>query len=319
MRLTILTGTTAAIAFCSNALADVPNVATDIAPVHSLVAQVMGDLATPDLILPPGASPHGYSLRPSEARALERADIVFWIGEPLTPWLEAPLATLAQGALIVELLEVPGATILPFREGADLGGHDDHDEAHADTETAHGDDHDAEAEHDHEGIDPHAWLDPRNAIVWTGLIAQTLTKADPEHAAQYAANAEVTIAGLETLTQDISDRLEPMHGVPFVVFHDAYQYFEQRFDLPALGAISFGDATDPGAARVASIRDLVRDSGVSCIAAEPQFNPSLIKTVAGSSGIRTTVLDPMGSALEPGADFYSSLITGLADSLLDCR
>ncbi|SDL55904.1 zinc ABC transporter substrate-binding protein [Aliiruegeria lutimaris] len=317
MRLTILTGTAAAIAFCSSALADVPNVATDIAPVHSLVAQVMGDLATPDLILPPGASPHGYSLRPSEARALERADIVFWIGEPLTPWLDAPLETLARGAHIVELLAAPETTTLQFREGADLGGHDAHDEAHS--QTGQPDHHDEDAEHDHDGVDPHAWLDPQNAIAWTGLIARTLAETDPENAAQYAANAEAAIAGLEALTEEVSERLEPMHGVPFVVFHDAYQYFEQRFDLPALGAISLGDATDPGAARVASIRDLVRDSGVSCIAAEPQFSPSLIKTVAGGSGIRTTVLDPMGSALEPGADFYRSLIAGLAESLLGCR
>lgn len=305
-----LGGLTAATLLGSAVLAEVPRVATDIAPVHSLVRQVMGDLGEPDLILPPGASPHGYSLRPSEARALAGADVVFWVGEALAPWMEGVIASLSGGAVVVELLETEGTQTLPFREEAAFalrmpedggGGHDGHEG------------------HDHSGADPHAWLDPQNMIAWTRAIATTLSAADPENAATYAANADQATAELTTLTTRINERLTPVRGLSYVVFHDAYQYFETRFDMPAAGAISLGDATDPGAARVAVIRDLVRDQGVTCIATEPQFNPALVEAVAGGADLRTTILDPLGTGLEPGAGFYDALITALADGLLACR
>ncbi|RYH09497.1 zinc ABC transporter substrate-binding protein [Tropicimonas sp. IMCC6043] len=309
------TALVAAIAFCGTAGAEVPRVAVDVAPVQSLVAQVMGDLGVPDLVLPPGASPHGYALRPSEARALAEADLVFWVGEELTPWLGDTLDTLAGEARRIALLDTPGTLRLAFRNEAvfeifeaDSEEGDFHD--HADE-----DDHD----HAHEGVDPHAWLAPENAANWIGVIAAALMEADPENATLYAANAVTARARIGELADTLTVQLEPLVGLRFVVFHDAFQYFETSVGLPALGAISLGDASGPGAARVGHLRDLVQNEGVTCIAAEPQFNPALVETIAGGAEIRTTVLDPLGANLESGPDFYASLLEGLADGLLACR
>ncbi|QDL91465.1 zinc transporter [Paroceanicella profunda] len=301
------------------AAAEPPSVATDIPPVQSLVARVMQGVGTPDLIIRPGASPHDYALRPSEAAALQRADIVFWIGEDLTPWLEGPISELAAGAESVQLLETPGTTELTFRGGATFEPH-----SHS-GEEAHGDDHDAHSEerghdeHDHHGHhDPHAWLDPENARVWLDVIAGRLSALDPEHAATYAANATAGRAELESLSQDINAQLAGLRDRPFIVFHDAYQYFENRFGLAAAGAITLGDATAPGAARIAEIRDKVAALGVTCAFSEPQFNPGLLRTVFQGETTKTGVLDPLGSDIPTGPGLYPQLLRHLANGLSDC-
>lgn len=320
MKYFMLFGLAAATGISGAVRADVPRVAVDIAPVHSLVSKVMGELGAPELILPPGASPHGHSLRPSEARSLAGADIVFRVGDDLTPWMHDTIETLAAKARVVDLLDAPGTTVLEFRDTA-VFGHDDHDEHGHDDGDHDEQDHDEHAhadEHDHDGRDPHAWLDPGNAEAWVAVIARALSEFDPENEPVYAENAAAAISGLAALSSDISAQLEPVRGLRYVVFHDAYQYFESAFDLPAQGAIAIGDASDPGARRVSEIREAIRENGVTCIAAEPQYNPSLVRTVAGGDDIRATVLDPLGTGLEPGPDFYDNLIRSLADALLNC-
>ena len=349
------------------AMADVPDVAVDIAPVHSLVARVMAGVGTPDLIVAPGASPHEYSLRPSEAAALQEAELVFWVGPGLTPWLADAIDTVASGAEATALLEVEGVTRLPIREGAlfeahahDHGAaeaaqdghdaedhaHDDHGEKHAhkghDSEghddhahddhgdrghAEHGDDHAHDeaghdnhdhAGHDHGAHDPHAWLSPDNAAVWLTTIAAGLSQADPDNAVAYYANATEARAELETLSDEIDARLDPVRDGRFIVFHDAYQYFEDAFDLPAAGAISISDATDPSPARVAEIRTRVADQGVSCVLAEPQFDPGIVTAVMEETEAGTGVLDPLGSDLAPGPDLYPQMLRNLAGTLADC-
>lgn len=316
--------------------ADVPRVATDIAPVHSLVAQVMAGVGTPALIIAPGATPHEYSLRPSEAAALQDAELVFWIGPDLTPWMEDAIGTLAGTATVTSLMEVDGTTELPFREGAlfeahvhgdDEHGHGNHD---ADAKDDHDHDHDhdhghetAEAGHDHDGHDhgdhdPHAWLSPDNGAVWLNAIAAKLSAADPDNAGTYFANAAAARADLDTLRTEINGILDPVRGRNFIVFHDAYQYFETSFDIPASGAISVSDATDPSPARIAEIQDRVRDQGVSCVLSEPQFDPKIVAAVMEGSEARTGVLDPIGSNLEPGPDLYPTMLRNLALTLADC-
>ncbi len=345
MRATILPCLTALpLLMTSPALADVPRVAVDIAPVHALVAQVMGDLGTPDLVLPPGVSPHGYALRPSEARALQEAGLVVWVGPELTPWLADPLDSLAGDAARLELLEVEGIRRLDFREGASFEAHEhdddhaheeEHEEAEADHDHDHDDDHEHEAEgdhaheedhdheaeaehdHDHRGTDPHAWLDPVNAALWLDAIAAELSRIDPENAGTYAANAAEALAGLATLQDDIGARMAPLSG-GFVVFHDAYHYFEARFGVESAGAISLSDATAPGPARVAEIRDLVAAEGITCVFVEPQFNRGLVDAVFEGTGVRIGVIDPLGATLEPGAGLYTGLIEGVAASFEDC-
>ena len=313
------------------ALADVPRVATDIAPIHSLVSRVMEGLGTPDLVVSPGASPHGYSLRPSQAADLDRAEAVFVVGHALTPWLEGPLEQLAADAVVVELLETEGTTVHMFREGAVFEDHDDedhdHDADHDDGHDGHDDDHDDDDHdedgddghhHDHHGEDPHAWLDPENARVWLSVIADNLAALDPEHADSYRANAEAGRAELADLSAEIAAELAPLRDRSFVVFHDAYQYFDTRFGLTNAGAISLGDASAPSAARIAEIRDVVADRGVTCVFSEPQFNPGLVETVLAGSGANTTVIDPLGTDLPLGPTLYPALLRQITSSIADC-
>jgi zinc transport system substrate-binding protein len=319
------------------AFAEVPHVATDIAPVHSLVARVMDGIGIPDLIVQPGGSPHEYSLRPSEAQALQEADLVFWISPDLTPWLGDAIETLATNASVTELLEADGTIELQIREGAlfELHEHDDdehkgeghdgdeHDGEPADhAEEGHDDHAEEEAGHeghdDHGAHDPHAWLSPLNAATWLNVIAGQLSAADPENAGAYFANAAAGRAELDTLTADINTMLTPVRSGQFIVFHDAYQYFESAFEFTASGAISISDASDPSPARISEIRARIADEGIDCVLAEPQFNAGLVATVLDGTEATTGVLDPLGSNLEPGAALYPQLMRNLASTLAEC-
>ncbi|WP_147114566.1 zinc ABC transporter substrate-binding protein [Tateyamaria sp. syn59] len=350
------------------AMADVPRVAVDIAPVHSLVARVMDGVGTPDLVIPSGESPHGFSMRPSSAQALQDADVVFWIGHDLTPQLEDAIETLAEAASVTSLLEADGITLLEFRENALFEAHDhddhgheeaedhDHDHDHGDhgheEAKAEGHDHDhddhgheeAKAEghdhahddhdhgehahddhghddhsgHDHGDHDPHAWLSPQNASVWLNVIAAQLSAADPDNAGAYFANATAAQTEMEALSAEVSATLDPVRGGSFIVFHDAYQYFETDFDFPAAGAISISDASDPSPARIAEVQGRIRNEGIDCVLAEPQFNPGLIETVLEGTEANTSVIDPLGAGLEPGPDLYPQLIRDMASVMADC-
>ena len=333
------------------AIAEAPDVAVDIAPVHSLVARVMADVGQPSLIVAPGASPHEYNLRPSEAQALQDAALVVWIGPGLTPWLGASIETLAGGAEVITLSGLDGTTTLPTREGAlfeahdhDHGGHDhdhdhaeDHDEAHAeehdhdhDEEHDHdhaeghdhdhdeGHDHDSEEAHAHGGHDPHMWLSPENASAWLTAIADALSEVDPDNAATYAANAAAGREELAALSREIEEGLAPVRGNNFIVFHDAYQYFEQSFGIPASGAISLSDATDPSPTRIAEVQARVAELGVECVLSEPQFSPGVVAAVMDGTEARTGVLDPLGADLEPGPGLYPQVLRNLARALAEC-
>ena len=364
--------------------AEVPRVATDIAPVHSLVSMVMQGAGSPDLIIPPGASPHSYAMRPSEARAVAKADLVVWVGPSLAPWLEEPMSSLAQGAERLTLQDVEGIRLLTNRSGVafeahdhgDHEGHDDHDdhddheghdhsahEGHGDHEDHEGHDHGAHEDHgdheghdhaDHEGhddhkdhddhadhddhdhdaheeadaheghnhapgaLDPHIWLDPQNAMVWLDAIAASLSAQDPENAALYADNAAQAQAQLVDLQADIQAELTPLRGQKFVVFHDAYHYFEARFDVEASAAISLSDGAAPSAARLAEVRDVVKDTQAACVFTEPQFNAGLIEALQDGTALKSASLDPIGAALEPGVDMYPALLRDLAAAFTSC-
>jgi len=304
-----------------------PRLATDIAPVHSIAARVMADIGEPGLILPPGASPHGYALRPSEAQLLQDADLVVWIGPTLTPWLADPIATLAPQATLVTLAEAPDLETLPIRAGGPFEAdehEEEHDHEHADEAHDHEAEEHAEEAHDHdatvppEAIDGHLWLDPDNAIAMARAIAAALGEADPANAAAYAANAEAFAAETTAQAATIEARLAPLRGRPFIVFHDGYQYFEHSFDLPAAGSIALHDGDAPGTARIAAIRDRVIADGVVCAFAEPEFAPALLETVIEGTPARAGRLDGIGASLTPGPDLYPALLDGLADGLEAC-
>lgn len=312
MRISFVSSAALSLILAGAASADIPSVAVDIAPVHSLVARVMQDMGSPQLILQPGASPHHYALRPSEAAMLQGADLVIWTGSELTPWLEGPISTLAGQAESLELLKAEGTILLDFRDSASFEphGHDDHDHDHG---------HDHSHDHHHHGHDPHAWLDPQNAQHWLALIAARLGEMDPENAEIYAANAAAGQAELQALSRQIETDLAPVRDIPFIVFHDAYHYFENRFGVSAAGSISLADGSEPGPARIAEIRAKVSDLGVNCAFAEPQFNPGLIQTVFGPRDAHIGIIDPLGAELQPGPALYPQLLRDMADSLADCQ
>jgi len=310
------------------ALAEAPQVAVDITPIHGLVARVMDGVGVPEQVIRHGASPHEYALRPSEAGALERADLVFWVGDALTPWLEGSIDTLAGDARAVALLDLPGTISLPFREGATFEAHDHGDEDHAHDDHAHDadghddhghDDHAADADgHSHEGTDPHAWLDPENAKLWLDAIAAELSAVDPANAAVYAANAAAGRSEIDAAAGEVATTVAPLREAGFVVFHDAYQYFEDRFGLRAAGAITLSDATSPSPARIAEVRDAVAEFAVACVFSEPQFDPGLVAAVVAGSGARTAVIDPLGTEIAPGPGFYPSLLRDLGARMTSC-
>ena len=303
------------------AMSDTPKVAVDISPVHSLVSRVMLGVGTPDLIVQAGASPHGYTLRPSEAKALQDAQMVFWMGESLSPWMEGALDTLSSDATIITLLERDETILLEFREGAmfEEHDHDDHgDEKHDDHGDKKHDDHGDEKHEDHGSHDPHAWLSPDNARIWLNLIASQLSIVDPENAGTYFANAAAARSEIEALTIEVNSLLEPVRGKKFIVFHDAYQYFEKAFDLSASGAISLGDASKPSPARIAEIQGRIQEESIDCVLSEPQFNKGLVATVMAGSNANTNVIDPLGVGLKPGPNLYNELIRDMTKTLVDC-
>lgn len=307
----LLTGTTMA----------APAVVASTKPVHALVSAVMGHVGTPSLIVKGAASPHTYSLRPSDAAALESADIVFWTGHGMELFLADALDTLSTNAEVVELAEAPGIELLPMREGGafEAHAHDEEDLDHDDHD--HGDEHDHGHEgHDHahgEG-DMHFWLDPANAKLMVSQIATVLSEADPDNATTYQANAEAELVRLDDLIVELDTALAPVQGKPFVVFHDAYQYFENRFGLDVAGSITVSPEAMPGAARVGELRAKVAELGATCVFAEPNFQPAIVNTIIEGTDAKAGTLDPEGASLAEGPNLYADLLRGLAEGLVDC-
>lgn len=321
--------------------AEPPAVVVSIAPIGSLAAAVMDGVAEPKVLLPGGASPHSYALRPSEARALSDADLVIWVGEALETFLEEPLEALAEADRVVELAETEGLTLHQSRAGgiwdADHGdghgheeehGHEEkhgHEEAHDhkeghDHEEEHGhkEEHGHEHGHAHDGVDPHLWLDPRNAAVIVERIAAELSRRDPANADRYRANAEAAKAALDELDRELANALKPLADRPYVVFHDAYQYLERRYGLTPVGAVTIGPERGAGAQRLARLRDEIRERGAACAFREPQFAPRVLESLGSDTGIRIGVLDPLGAEIAASPDGYQRLMRGLAQSLADC-
>ncbi len=366
------------------AAAEAPVVVTSIAPIHSLVAGIMQGVGEPHLIVKGGGSPHSYSLRPSDAAALEKAAVVFWVGDELEVFLEGPMKSLAGDTKVLSLAEAPNIDLLPFREGGPWAEHDDHGdhdahghEDHAHEEHAHSghghddhghDDHGheehgheehAEAKHAHEDHahgehaheehgheahadhahghahehaheatgheghahgenDMHIWLDPHNARAMATAIAEAMIEADPDNGGVYRANREILLRRLDQLDKEMTSELASVKDKPFIVFHDAYQYMERHFGLNAVGSITVSPERQPGAQRLAEMREKIAELGAVCIFAEPQFEPRLVGVVAEGTQAKTGTLDPLGADLEYGPEMYFSLMRGNAEALRNC-
>ncbi|NTJ42508.1 zinc ABC transporter substrate-binding protein ZnuA [Agrobacterium larrymoorei] len=321
---TLLLASAAMIA-SSNAMAS-PNVVVSIKPIHSLVAAIMQGVGEPQLIVDGGASPHTYNLKPSNAKAIEGADVVFWVGDGLEKFLEKPLETLGSKATVVELDGAPGLEKLKFREGGpfeahDHGEHEGHD--HGGEEQAHKREHShdhAHEGHDHdEGeYDMHLWLDPQNAKAMATEIEKTLLAADPANAQSYQDNTKKLMERLDALDKEIAETVAPIKDKPFVVFHDAYQYFEHRYAVKTAGSITVSPENMPGADRVKQIHTKVEELNATCVFAEPQFEPKLVNVVIQGTQAKSGTLDPEAGTLEAGPELYFKLMRGIAQSLKNC-
>ena len=298
-------------------------VVTSIKPIHSLVSAVMVGVGEPSLLVKGAGSPHTYSLKPSQAKQLQEADLVFWMGHDLEAFLENSIESIATNAKSVPLMDSHGLTKLEFREGGafeDHGDNDDHkkdDHGHDDHDDHKKDDH-GHNDHGHDETDPHVWLDPVNAKALVHEIEEALTEADPANAVAYEANAETMMSRLDDLVAEIDTVLEPVKGRGYVVFHDAYQYFETRFGVSAIGSITVSPEVLPGAERVAKLQNKVRDLGATCVFSEPQFEPKLVVTITENTNAGTGVLDPLGTSINDGPDLYFTLIRNMAASLKNC-
>ncbi len=331
------------------------NVVTTIKPLHSLISNVMKGVGEPSLIIEGTSNPHNFVLKPSHAKLLQDADIIFWIGENLEAFMEKPLSSLAKDAKKISFMELGSIKKLKFREnnifdqddhdGHKEDDHDDHDDHDGHKEDDHDDhdghkeddhdDHDGHKEDDHDDhddhdghkeddhdrhnhgeFDAHLWLDPVNAKEIVIEISHELSELDPANKNKYKANADKTIEVLDNLIKEVNQSLSK--DISYVVFHDAYQYFEKRFEVTSAGALTLNPDVLPGAKQIVDIQSLIKEKNIKCIFSEPQYNPKIIETLASDTNISTGTMDPLGANLDRGVTMYSKLIMNIADSIKNC-
>ncbi len=295
-------------------LANTPKVVASLKPIHSLVAAVMGETGSPELLVTGAASPHTFSLKPSQAASLTEADLVFWVDPALEGFLVNPMANLAKENASVPLLNAEGVNLLEAREGGIWESHhedDDHGHGHA---PQHQDEH--EKETDHHTLDPHFWLDIANGMALVTSIEHQLSKAYPELAPAFSENASDFREQLLLLDTELKEQLAPVSTQPYIVFHDAYQYFEERYDLSPAGSVTANPEVRPGARRIADLRQA--SSAAICVFAEPQFEARILQRLTEDEGVHLGYLDPLGSALPAGPDHYAATLRALANSIADC-
>ena len=286
--------------------AKAPKIVTTIQPLHSLVSGVMNGIGAPELLLKGNESPHSFSLKPSTMKLLSNADAIFWIGPSIESFLEKALDAIDGGPRVITLVKTDDLKLYDAREGGIWGkGEDAHGHGHG-----HG--------HGHSDHDAHIWLDPKNAQVIVDAVADTLSDLDSVNAKRYRQNANDLKRRLETLLQETKRDLAAVRQAPYIVFHDAYQYFERRFGTKAMGAISVHPERTPGAKRLYEIRTRIVKSNIRCIFKEPQFTTKAAERIAEGTSAKVKELDPLGAGLSPGPDSYFKLIKGITSSIKNC-
>jgi zinc transport system substrate-binding protein len=313
------------LSFMSFANAEAKVIAS-IKPLHSLVSYVMDGVGTPGILVDGSSSPHTFQLKPSHATMLQEADIIFWIGEDLESFLETPLKSIAKNSRHITLMESDEIELLKFREKNIFGDHDEHDDhdEHADDHDEHeeneehGDEHDDHDEHGHAHgeYDIHFWLDPEIAKTIVKIVTRELSEIDPANSSAYNSNSAKALKEIDQLINDVKSKIN--RDAKYVVFHDAYQYFEKRFGVEVIGALTVNPEVLPGAKQLAEIREVIEHENVNCLFSEPQFNPSIAETIARDTGVKAAIIDPLGAKLDPGKDLYFDLIGDIASSFKSC-
>ncbi len=272
-------------------------VAASIRPLHSLVSAVMKGAGTPDLIIDNLNSPHSSGLKPSRAGILAKADVIFWIGSDLETFLEKPVKTIGANAYSVVLGRLDGLTRFVQRRAGENGN------VIADVKSA---------------ADPHIWLSPINAAIMADKISIVLSQADPENQKLYMANATAVKLRLKKLNQEIDAILQPVKNQPFVVYHDAYQYFENRFGLQSIGSLTDASSSRPGARRLSVIKKEIAKYSKICVFSEPQSVRQAKKVLGDETRTRLAVLDLFGGEFEPGPELYFQTLRSIAHAVFAC-
>ena len=298
-----------------------PKVVTTIKPLHSLVAQVMDGVGEPELLIKQG-SPHGYQMKPADAKNVAEADLILYVSHELETFMP-PLLKKSGKEHSIEWAALPNLYPLPTRhggmweEGDDDDDHDHGDHHHHEHEHGHEQGHDHHGHH-HGAYDAHLWLSIARSKLLLEQTATELAAIDPANAAKYRDNAAKAAADLDALKTGLTTKLQPVQKRPFMVFHDAYQYFEQDYDLDAVGTVRLDPEHEPGAKRISELHQMIADHKIVCLFSEPQFPAKIVTKLAADGNVKTAVLDPVGADLAPGKTMYRQLLTNLADNLAGC-
>lgn len=289
-------------------------------PAHSLVAMVMGNTGSPSVLVSGAASPHSYSMKPSDAQTVNGAAVFFRISEGLEPFTSKLIKSLPKSVRVVSIQDAPGVTLMDRREGGafEAHGHDAH-QGHKDQGKAKGKSSKAAGKEEREDeTDPHIWLSPRNAMAIVNHIAKVLAETDAGNATEYKNNAAAAVSKLQALDAELERELKPYAGKPFVVLHDAYQYFEQRYGLTAVASIAVNPEAAPSGKRLSAVRKKLADTAAFCVFAEPGMQPKVVAAVLEGAKARSVVLDPEATQLTPGPGLYEDLMRGLAAGAKQC-
>jgi len=271
----------------------------------------MQGVSEPALLLNGNNSLHTYSLRPSAAVKLQNADLVFWGGENLEGFLAKPIHSLAAGARVVSFEDTPGLILRPFRTGKEW--------QKLDPESENDQDHLKKQEiHRLPGNDPHIWLDPLNAQKITQNLVQILSEFDPENAQTYHSNGKKTILRLSDLNIQLETKMSSVSSKSYIVFHDAYQYFEKRYQLNPIASVTVSSGPSTSVGRLIDIRKKIKNKNVHCIFTEPQFSPKLVQTVISGTAVKKGILDPIGISISPGPEMYFTLLNNISHSIINC-
>lgn len=287
-------------------------------PTHSLVAMVMGNTGSPSVLVSGAASPHSYSMKPSDAQTVNGAAVFFRISEGLEPFTSKLIKSLPKSVRVVSMQDAAGVTLIDRREGGafEAHGQDAHkghkDQGKGKSSKAAGKEERADE------TDPHIWLSPRNAIAMVDHVAKVLAEIDAANATEYKNNAAAAVSKLQALDAVLERELQPYAGKPFVVLHDAYQYFEQRYGLTAVASIAVNPEAAPSGKRLSAVRKKLADTAAACVFAEPGMQPKVVAAVLEGSKARSVVLDPEATQLTPGPGLYEDLMRGLAAGAKQC-
>ena len=286
-------------------------VVVSIKPFHSLVSTVMQGVSEPALLIIGNNSPHTYSLRPSAAVKLQKAHLVFWGGENLEGFLAKPIHSLAAGARVVSFEDMPGLILRPFRlvkEWQELDPESENDQDHLKKQEIHR----------FPGNDPHIWLDPLNAQKITQNLVQILSEFDPENAQTFHSNGKKTILRLSNLNIQLETKMSSVSSKSYIVFHDAYQYFEKRYQLNPIASVTVSSDHSASVGRLIDIRNKIKNNNVLCIFTEPQFPTKLVQTVTSGTAVKKGILDPIGISISPGPEMYFTLLNNISHSISTC-